>query len=138
MDSRDVMLVQTSFTPLAPRGAELAGRFYAQLFSDYPRLEALFSEDIEKQGLKLMATLQLVVQALHEPERLAPALRRLGLAHAAYGVREEHYVLAGATLLDALAQTLGETFTSDVRVAWAKAYALISEAMQAAVVEAFT
>lgn len=135
MDAGQVALVQRSFGAVAPRGAEVARVFYAMLFDTCPELRALFGADMERQGLKLMAALRLAVQGLEAPERAAPALERLGRAHLAYGVRDEHYAQVGAALLGALERVLGEEFTPATGAAWAAAYETLSRVMRAAATE---
>jgi hemoglobin-like flavoprotein len=138
MDPGQIALVQVSFNQAAPQAAETARRFYSRLFELRPELRALFKGDMEKQGLKLMTTLQLAIGALSDVERIRPALVHLGRSHVAYGVRDEHYAAVGEALLWALEQVLGEGFTPEVRSAWAEAYAALSSVMRAAAVQAET
>jgi hemoglobin-like flavoprotein len=135
MDPRQIALVQTSFASIAPQASHLARQFYDRLFELDPTLRPLFSGDMAKQGLKLMATLQLAVNALRDVEQIVPALRRLGRNHRAYGVADAHYATVGAALLWALEQSLQEQFTRELRDAWAAAYAVLSGAMREAAAE---
>jgi hemoglobin-like flavoprotein len=61
-----------------------------------------------------------------------PEIRELGLRHVEYGVKPEHYALAGVALLGALEQTLGHRLPEQTRSAWIEAYELLTTAMQAA------
>jgi hemoglobin-like flavoprotein len=57
----------------------------------------------------------------------------LGRRHATYGVREEQFALAGDALIEALRETLGETFTVDVEEAWRELVELVVAVMNRAV-----
>jgi hypothetical protein len=60
--------------------------FYGQLFSQYPEVQPLFARsDLAAQGKKLQAAVQLLVDHLHQPEKLQQALQDLGRRHQAYG-----------------------------------------------------
>ena len=56
-------------------------------------------------------------------------LRPLGARHADYGVKAHHYELVREALLDALADVLDDTWDSQARDAWGKAYDLVAETM---------
>lgn len=130
MQRASIALVQASFTRISPDAARVAAHFYRRLFELDPGLRPLFRGDIDPQGLKLMATLQLAVAALDNPARIAPALRHLGRSHLSYGVRDGHYATVGAALLDTLDALLGAAFTPALRAAWAEAYELLSAPMR--------
>ena len=54
----------------------------------------------------------------------------LGRRHARYGVRDEHYVQAGAALLWTLHKVLAESFTPAVCEAWIAMYEVVAAAMK--------
>ena len=67
-------------------------------------------------------------------ESLAPVLRQMSAWHAAYGVKKMHYAAVGAALFWTLEQGLGYYyFAPDVRWAWAAAFELLSNSLQAGV-----
>lgn len=136
MDRATIALVQASFRRIGPHGARLAVAFYGRLFELEPCLRPLFKGDLRKQGLKLIATLQLAVAGLDELERIAPALAQLGRAHLAYGVQDEHYAIVKAALLHALAELPEAQLTPRLRAAWAEAYDQLTAVMRAAALEA--
>ncbi|MDP1672415.1 MAG: hypothetical protein Q8L65_04770, partial [Burkholderiales bacterium] len=49
--------------------------------------------------------------------------------HAGYGVQPKDYDKVGAAFLWTLEQGLGETFTAEVRGAWAEVYGVIAKTM---------
>jgi len=124
-------LVQRSFNDVKPIAREAADLFYRRLFSLDPSLRAMFKGDMSKQGQMLMSMIGAAVAGLRDLEKLAPVVRQLGARHVGYGVRDGDYATVGDALLWTLEQGLGESFTSDVRDAWAAAYGLLAGVMQA-------
>lgn len=118
-----------------PAAETVADLFYGRLFGLNPELRALFHEDMEAQGKKLMATLSLFTFYLDEPEQSLPTFRALGRRHFHYGVQPEDYQQVGEALRWALEQHLGNSFTGEVEEAWAAVYCLIAEVMQDAVAD---
>jgi hemoglobin-like flavoprotein len=49
---------------VAPIAKQAAGLFYGRLFEINPTLKSMFSDDIDKQGKKLMQILTTVVRSL--------------------------------------------------------------------------
>jgi hemoglobin-like flavoprotein len=92
--------------------------------------------DMAAQRAKLAQSLAVVVKALDDPDRLLPALAALGKRHVNYGVDNHHFESVGEALLRAIAATLGDACTRDVRDAWAEAYALVSAVMRRALIRA--
>lgn len=93
--------------------------FYAQLFSQYPEVQPLFARsDPAAQGSKLQSAVQLLVDHLHQPEKLQQVLQDLGKRHQAYGARPEHYPLVVELLLASFKQHLGRRWTRAINTAW--------------------
>ena len=123
-------LLTTSFAQLRDRDTEFTQAFYSTLFANYPQVQPLFkATQMDEQARKLFASLVLVVNNLTKPETLTPALQGLGTRHIQYGVLPEHYPMVGQTLLNAMAKTLEEQWTSDVEAAWTEAYSAIAAIM---------
>lgn len=131
MNAHEISLVKTSFQKVVPLADQAAAIFYARLFELDPSLRALFHGDMGEQGRKLMQMLSLAVGGLDRLETLAPAVRQLGMRHAAYQVRDEHYDTVGEALLWTLGKGLGAEFTSEMQAAWARVYWLLAETMKA-------
>ena len=70
MEPEQIMLVQESWEKVVPIADKAAELFYGKLFEMDPSVEALFEIIAEKQGRKLMSTLNLVVRGLNKPEAL--------------------------------------------------------------------
>ncbi|WP_332700282.1 globin domain-containing protein [Bosea sp. (in: a-proteobacteria)] len=122
MTPQDVELIRSSFAQLHRRKAETAQLFYGRLFAIAPATRPLFKGDIKAQGAKLMETLMVALATLSDPAGLTILLERLGSRHRGYGVRPEHYDAVRAALLWTVEQTLGPSFTADIRIAWTALY----------------
>ncbi len=130
---RQKELVQETWEQVVPISEPAAGLFYGRLFEVDPDLEAPFPADeraMREQGRKLMQMITLAVSGLDRLDELVPAAEDLGRRHVSYGVRDEDYETVGAALLWTLEQGLGESFTPEVRDAWAATYGLLAGAMQ--------
>jgi len=128
--SRQIELVQASFSQVEPIAEAAARLFYDRLFALDPKLRALFKGDLREQGRKLMALLKVAVNGLRNLDKLVPAVEALGRRHATYGVKDADYEKVGSALTWTLKKGLGSEFTSEVEDAWEGAYALLSKVMQ--------
>jgi hemoglobin-like flavoprotein len=132
MTPEQIELVRSSWSQLDAHREETARLLYGRLFELDPALRALFGNDLQAQGTKLMATLNVVVTHIDHLVPLLPPLRQLAVRHLDWQVRPEHYDLLGRALMDTLSNGLGDTFGPDCRDAWGAAYADLAEAMKAA------
>ncbi|MBV9881181.1 MAG: hemin receptor [Gemmatirosa sp.] len=130
-DRRDLLL---AIWPDTPAGGEaLAERFYTRLFVLAPEVHRLFAAtDMAAQRRKLAEMLRWMVASLDAPDALVPGTAALARRHVRYGVHDHDYDAVGEALRDALAGTLGDRFTPEVREAWAEAYALLAGVMRRA------
>ena len=129
MTPKQISLVQESWQkvlPIAPQAAEI---FYKTLFDMDPSLKTLFPNNMEEQGNKLMAMLDTAVKLLDKPDKLIPAVEKLGVRHVGYGTKTEHYDTVGAALIKTLATGLGKEFTAPVKKAWTTVYQTLATTM---------
>lgn len=127
----DIALVQQSLIDVWPRADAMAQAFYRRLFELDPSLQSLFTYDPAEQRRKFTDMLATLVQGLDRLQTVLPEIHQMGLRHAQYGVKPEHYALAGVALLWALEHTLGHRLPEETRSAWIEAYDLLTTAMQA-------
>jgi hemoglobin-like flavoprotein len=113
----------------------VGGLFYNRLFEVEPGVKSLFRESIAERSKTLMATLSYIVAKLDKLEDIIGEVRKLARRHTDYGVRPEHYVIAGDILIWTLEQGLGENWNQDVKEAWIACYTILSNAMIAAAAE---
>jgi nitric oxide dioxygenase len=92
----------------------------------------LFVTDPEVQRAKFVAELDAVVASIRDYDAFMARTALLGVTHREYGVRAVDYRIAGAALLETLAEALGSAWTDEVAEAWRRAYSLVSEAMMGA------
>lgn len=130
MTAEQKRLVQKSFAKVQPMAGAAAGIFYAKLFELDPSLRPLFKTDLTEQGQKLMGMIALAVNGLDRIDQLVPAVRQLGVRHAAYGVTDVHYDTVAAALLWTLEQGLGADFTPEVQSAWVAVYGVLASTMK--------
>jgi hemoglobin-like flavoprotein len=129
---QQVVLVQSTFRTIQPMTATAAELFYKRLFEIEPATATLFKGDMNQQGRRFMQVLAAAVGSLSSMSTLVPIVQRLGLRHAACGVRAEHYDSVQQALLWTLALILQDDYTDDVRSAWATAYAMLAGVMKEA------
>lgn len=128
-----ILVVRTSWPAIARQADALTSRFYSTLFEIDPSAARLFQGvDMTAQRARLVQALTVVVRALDDVDRLLPPLVALGSRHAKYGVEPHHFDSVGRALIQALAETLGEEFTPEVRAAWGEAYGVIASVMRRA------
>ena len=129
LSNNEIQLIRSSFRAVLLNSDNVADHFYRNLFEYAPETRALFTTDISRQGDMLMSKLSVIVLELHNMDTLAPMLEGLALRHVAYGVKREHYPVAGAVLLQTFEELLGDRFTPETRRAWEKAYGEMAELM---------
>ena len=130
--TNQIRLLEESFDKIKPNALAFSSCFHRHLFTDHPEVEPMFAElSIELMEKKLVASLALIVENLHNPDALAHALQGLGAYHVTKGTMAEHYPYVGQALLQAFAEFLGDEWTPEVADAWKGAYRTISDIMQA-------
>ncbi len=136
MTPRQITLVQESWKkvkPIAPQAAEI---FYNTLFELDPSLKPMFKNNMTDQGNKLMTMLDAAVKLLNEPDKLIPAVQKLGVRHVDYQVKESHYATVGEALIKTLETGLADEFTASLKKAWIAVYKTLSTTMIEAANEA--
>ncbi len=123
-------LIENSFEKVKPNAIAFSGSFYGHLFENNPELKPMFADvSPELQQKKLVASLALIVENLHNTHALSQALQGLGAHHVTKGTEKDHYPMVGQALLQALKDYLGEGWTPELAEAWLQAYQLISSIM---------
>lgn len=130
MNPRQIQLVQASFTKVTPNADKTVELFYQHLFELDPSIMRMFRSDMKGQGRKLMQTLSLLVNGLHNLDAVTPAAQDLARRHVSYGVQPGQYETLGQALIWALDQSLGAEFTPETKTAWENAYEIFSNLMK--------
>lgn len=129
MSPEQITLAQSSFELIKPIKAVAGSLFYKNLFEIAPELRPLFKGDVDAQGHKLIETLEAVVDLLENSEKLLPTIKQLGVRHANYAVKNEHFAPVGQALITTLEQGLGAHFTGEVKAAWVALYKVATQVM---------
>src|SRR3954470_5029725 len=90
MTNEDILHVQHSWRIVLPHKETFAALFYRKLFQLDPPLRALFSDDMDQQGAKLIQMITAAVRGLDRLDALLPVVRELGSRHLSYGGRGPH------------------------------------------------
>jgi hemoglobin-like flavoprotein len=130
MTSEQKHLVKTTFDKVAPIADAAAAMFYARLFELDPSLKVLFKSDMTEQGRKLMRMIGMAVNGLDRLDDLVPVVQQMGVRHAGYGVRNEHYDTVAVDLLWTLERGLGADFTPAAKEAWTAVYGVLASTMK--------
>ncbi|CAN5374266.1 hypothetical protein BH09MYX1_BH09MYX1_03630 [soil metagenome] len=126
----DRVRVSQSMVRLRSRVTPMVSALYARLFAHDPELRSLFPEDLTAQQEKLGHMLQLTIDGLAEPEKLAPVLEDLGRRHVSYGVTPLHFEALRKALLASLAEYEGAAWDLDLEYAWRRAFGFIEASMR--------
>ncbi|WP_051366541.1 globin domain-containing protein [Hamadaea tsunoensis] len=129
MTPDQVALVRGTMRAVHARRGELADAFYANLFRDEPGLRPMFPDDLSTLQAKFVDELEVIVGAVEDIGTFLRRAGHLGGRHVGYGVRTEHYRVAGDALVGAFEQLLAAEWTPAHEVAWRGAYDMVAEAM---------
>lgn len=132
MDHSTTVIVRETWAKAAAAHVDLARLFYGRLFTIAPETRALFKNDMDAQGRKLVATLAFVIDNLSDEETLVPAAEDLAVRHLEYNVEAEHYGAVAEALLWTLDELLGAGFDEDAKAAWTETLNSLAEVMIAA------
>ena len=126
----DVEELKRSWDLVIRRGGDqLASRFYSYLFILYPDTRALFPLSMAAQRDRFVSALGYTVSRVDELDTLAPFLEQLGRDHRKFGVSPEHYPQVGRSLMYTIAETHGDSWTSELADGWSDAFGMVAKVM---------
>jgi nitric oxide dioxygenase len=108
----------------------IAEVFFFRLFQLDPGMRPFFEDDLSKPRARLLQMISASVRGLDRLDAMIPILRLLGMRHRMQGVRDEHYATVGAAWLWTLQKALRAEFTPAVKIAWIKAYGVLSQPLR--------
>jgi hemoglobin-like flavoprotein len=129
MTPKQIDLVRKSFDAIWPVRRTVSQQFYGRVFELAPDARRLFSNDMERQHLKLMDMIAAIVGSLDQSELFQSLISHSGRQHARFEVTPSHYAAFGEALIWSLEQQLGSAFNADLKEAWTALYGKISEKM---------
>jgi hemoglobin-like flavoprotein len=127
--SEDQRLLRESLDLLVPVADELIATFYDRLFTEHPRLRAVFPPLLDLQRERLLRALMALATQYDDPRGLLPAFAAMGRRHDRYGVGIEDYAAVGAVLLRTLREFAGPVWTPAHQGAWVRAYTFAAGTM---------
>lgn len=126
---REIEVVRETWAKASADPDAAATLFYGKLFEAAPGVKPLFTADMKEQGRKLMQMIGIAVNNMENIEQIVPALIELGERHDKYGAEDDHYPVVGEVLIDTLRTALGDEFTDEADLAWARTYAAVASVM---------
>lgn len=126
---RQIEDIRESYARIKPEAERISHLFYEDLFRREPKLRQLFGPDLGHQGMSFMKALEAIVQHLDNPPELDAVVEELGVIHAPFHIRPEHYRAMEDSLIDTMTYALGEHLTNSVERAWRSAFSQIGAAM---------
>ena len=103
--------------------------FYESMFEQHPNIKPLFSSDTESQRIKLLNTLNLVINSIHHLEELKEPFLELGKLHKNINVDAPMYDIVISHSVSALKVASNNTITPEEEKAWEQAFKVISDTM---------
>jgi hemoglobin-like flavoprotein len=129
MTPEQIDLLQKSFDSIWPVRRKLAELFYRRFFELAPDTQRLFSDDMERQQLKLMDMIATIVGTLDKGEIFQSIISHSGRQHALFGAKPLHFAAFGDALIWGLEQQFGASFTPEMKEAWIKLYDAVQSGM---------
>jgi hemoglobin-like flavoprotein len=129
MTPEQASLIRTSFDAIWSNRRAFAQHTYSRFFALDPDARALFSQEMERQQIKLMDMVAALVGTLDRRDVFQSLVAQSGRQHAGFGVKPAQYAALGEALIASLAQQLGPSFTPELREAWRALYATVQEEM---------
>ncbi len=134
LSESQIDILRHSFKAVSKEPELFAAAFYERLFQIAPHTQGMFTNDMHRQGQKMVSTLGVVVARLHEFDTLLPVITDLARRHVAYGVNAAHYSPVGEALLFALRRHFGAN--EETIEVWTLAYTAIAKTMVSAAYQA--
>ena len=129
MDSRTINLARESFSPLAGRAAELADRFFANLFARQPAVRPLFPADVADLKKQIPSAVKSLLANAEKLETIESTLRELGKTYAKTGALEVHYATVSRTFVDTMREMSGAAWQARYTRAWNGIFAAVTKTM---------
>jgi hemoglobin-like flavoprotein len=130
MEGKDVKEMQSSFSKVYARKAQLTDRFYLHLFALLPEVETLFGGDFSKQKEMFAAMLTYCLKGVVNNQSLTLAGESLARTHGRYCLGPRETEIAGRAMMAALEDVLGPDLTPEQRVVWEQAIASVMQLLQ--------
>ena len=135
MTPEQVDLIRKSFDAMWPMRRDIADLCYSRFFELAPDARELFPSDMERQRIKLMDMIAVLIGSLDERPLFQSLVTHSGRKHARFGVQPSQYVAMGEALMWSFECKFGASFTPELREAWRALYATVELDMRRAAVQ---
>jgi hemoglobin-like flavoprotein len=116
-------LIAETWGGLGERQREFVEAFYARFFMRFPMYRPLFPQELNPEHLeKMVQTMALVSNLAEERELIAPHMRKVGRAHAAYHLKPEDLDNFKRVFVEMLGERLGPRWSAEAQRAWETAF----------------
>src|SRR3954451_4207999 len=135
LSDRSRPVIEATLPVVADNIREIAQRFYAHLFDQYPELfDGVFNRGNQAEGTQQVALAGSVAAfasaLVKDPEQLPEhLLSRIAHKHASLGITPAQYDVVHDNLFWAIAEVLGDAVTPEVAAAWDEVYWLMAYAL---------
>jgi nitric oxide dioxygenase len=135
LSDRSRPVIEATLPVIADHIQEIAQRFYAHLFEQYPQLnDGVFNRGNQAEGTQQVAlagSVAVFASALVKtPEQLPETLlSRIAHKHASLGITPAQYDVVHDNLFWAIVDVLGDAVTPEVAAAWDEVYWLMAYAL---------
>lgn len=118
-------LVKGTIPTLQEHGEHISTVFYKTMLKEHPELNNYFNAVNMKNGTQPRALTKLILayaSNISHISELTPKFERVANKHVSLGIQPDHYEIVCKYLMRAFSAVLGPKMTSEVRMAWTKAY----------------
>lgn len=125
LSEQQTQLIKASIPALAEHGELLTRHFYQIMFRDYPQVRTLFNQTHQSDGAQqraLAGAILAYARQIGQPEALNGTIDLIVNKHVSLNILPEHYPIVGASLLQAMAEVLGDALTPELAESWEAAY----------------
>jgi hemoglobin-like flavoprotein len=117
--------IKASIPVFQKHGLDITKSFYQNMLGNHPGLKDIFNNANQnhfQQPRALARALLTYAQNIDDLSVLGEMVELIAAKHASLFVQPEQYPIVGQHLIEAIAQTLGDSFTPDLVDAWVAAY----------------
>lgn len=129
LSSMEKELIIKSWKTIMQNPNKFSDTFYTKLFELDPNMKYLFKNDLKVQRIKFVDSINYLARRMEDLEETTNKMKKLGLKHKGYMVKEGHYPIFGDALIYSFEHHLGEEFDDKSKTAWIKLYDSVAEFM---------
>lgn len=123
-------IIKSTVPLLQQHGLEITTVFYKHLFQQNPELQHIFNHSNQQNSTQSRALADAVLayaKNIDNLEALLPAVKLIAHKHASIGIKDHHYPLVGASLLEAIKNVLSLDDSHPAIKAWGEAYGVLAD-----------